>query len=376
MRTADAIIIGGGILGAATGYYLAKNGFKVILLEKKYLCSGSTGRCIGGVRQQFTTPTSIKVAMESVRLFSNMEEELGAQIEWYQGGYLFLAHSETTKNQYLKAIELQRRIGLDVKFISPDEIKGIVPCLSIDGLLGAAYCPYDGQANPFLAVKAYADSIKSLGGKVMVYTPVVQIRTSDSKVTSVMTQNGDEYSTPVVINTAGPYAQEVGRMVSVELPCEPERHEALITERSEPLFDPMIVDYRPDGCYFVQLKATNQIIGCYTPSPKVEGLRVDNSIEFLREMPRRMLRLVPCLEKVKIIRQWAGSYTMTPDGSPIVGPTPLEGFWVAVGMSGHGFMLGPALGKLLAETIVSGTPSIPLDEFRYGRDFKAGEALK
>lgn len=376
MKTADAIIIGGGILGAATGYYLAKKSFKVILLEKEYLCAGSTGRCIGGIRQQFTTPATIKVAMESVRLFSTMEKEFGTDIEWYQGGYLFLAHSETRKNEYLKAIDLQKRVGLDVEFIPPDDIKRIVPSLNLDGLLGAAYCPSDGQANPFLVVKAYTDNIRLLGGKILLYNQVTQVRTSDSKVTSVVTHIGEEYSAPIIVNAAGPHAKDVGRMAGIEFPCEPERHEALVTERSEPLFDPMIVDYRPDGCYFIQIKATNQFIGCYTPYPRVGGPRVNNSIEFIREMPRRMLRLLPSLKDVKIIRQWAGSYTMTPDGSPIVGSTPLEGLFVAVGMSGHGFMLGPALGELLAELIISGVPSIPLDEFRYGRKFREGEALK
>jgi sarcosine oxidase subunit beta len=376
MKTADAIVIGGGILGTAAGYYLAKEGFKVTLLEKEYLCAGSTGRCIGGVRQQFGTSTTIKVAMESVRLFSTMRDDMGVDIEWYQGGYLFLAHSEARKKEYVTAIDLQRRVGLDVEFLSTPEIRDIVPSLSLDGVLGAAYCRSDGQVNPFLVTKAYADGIKSRGGRILLGTEAIQIRSSDSRVTSVVTHMDEEYFAPIVINAAGPSAKEVGRMVGLELLCEPERHEALVTERSEPLFDPMIVDYRPDGCYFIQHKPTNQFIGCYTPSPRIDGPRVDSSIEFIKEMPRRMLRLLPCLKEVKVIRQWAGSYTMTPDGSPIVGSTSLEGFFVAAGMSGHGLMLGPALGELLAELIASDQSSIPLDEFAYGREFKTGEALK
>ncbi|KPJ49451.1 hypothetical protein AMJ40_05475 [candidate division TA06 bacterium DG_26] len=376
MKTADAIVIGGGIVGAATGYYLARQGLKVVLLEAEYLCAGSTGRCIGGVRQQFGTTTTIRVAMESVRLFSTMEEELGTRVEWYQGGYLFLAHSESRKSEYLKVIRLQKEVGLDVDFISPDRVRNIVPPLNLEGVLGAAYCSSDGQANPFLVVKAYADHIRALRGEVVLRTPVTQLKTSDSRVKSAVTLNGEEYTAPIIVNATGPYARNLGNMVNLELNCLPERHEALVTERSEPLFDPMIVDYRPDGCYFIQVKDTGQFIGCYTPDPRVDGTRIDNSIEFIKEMPRRMLRLIPSLKEVKVLRQWAGSYTMTPDGSPIVGPTPLEGFYVAVGMSGHGFMLGPALGRLLAEWIVSGKPSIPLDEFSFGREFKTGETLK
>jgi sarcosine oxidase subunit beta len=375
MKTADAIVIGGGILGAATGYYLARHGLKVVLVEAEYLCAGSTGRCIGGSRQQFGTPATIAVAMESVRLFATMEEELGTSVEWYQGGYLFLAHSESRRNEYLRAINLQRTAGLEVDFITPEQVETVVPSLNMDGILGAAYCSTDGQANPFLTVKAYADHIRSLGGAILLKTAVTQIRTSDSKVLSILTGNGDEYSAPVVVNATGPQARNVAAMVGVDLPCQPERHEALVTERTEPLLDPMIVDYRPDGCYFIQHKPTNQFIGCYTPHPRVDGTGVENSVEFITEMPRRMLRLLPCLSEVKILRQWAGSYTMTPDGSPIVGPTPLEGFFVAAGMSGHGFMLGPALAKLLAQWIISGKPSIPLEEFAYGRAFDVGEML-
>ncbi len=376
MRTSDAIVIGGGILGTATAYYLAKGGLRVTLMEKDYLCAGSTGRCIGGIRQQFTTETTIRVAMESVKLFSQMAEELGHDVEWHPGGYLFLAHSELRKEGYLEAIPLQNRLGLDVAFIQPSDVKEIVPDLNCDGLLGAAYCTTDGQANPFHVVRAYADAIRSSGGEILLRTPVVEIDTSGSKVSSVSTADGLQYFAPVVINAAGPFAKEIGQMVGLEVPCEPERHEALVTERCERLFDPMIVDYRPDGCYFNQTISTNQLIGCYTPDPRIEGTRVDSTLEFMKEMPRRMMRLLPSLQDVKVIRQWSGSYTMTPDGSPIVGLTPLEGFYLAVGMSGHGFMLGPALGRLLAEIIVNGTPSIRIDELAWGRDFQTTEVFK
>jgi sarcosine oxidase subunit beta len=242
--------------------------------------------------------------------------------------------------------------------------------------LGGAYCPSDGQANPFLAVRAYAEAIRSSGGEILLRSRVVSIDASDSRVTAVSTADGQEYSAPIVVNAAGPFAKEIGQMVGLELPCEPERHEALVTERCNRLFDPMIVDYRPDGCYFNQTISTNQLIGCYTPDPRIEGTRVDSTLQFVKEMPRRMMRLLPPLRDVKVIRQWSGSYTMTPDGSPIVGPTPLEGFYVAVGMSGHGFMLGPALGRLLAELITTGTTSIPIDELAYGRSFQSTESFK
>ena len=146
----DVIVIGGGIIGTATGYYLSKSGLRVMLLEKDYLTAGSTGRCITGIRQQFSTPTSIQTAMESVRLFQNLKDELNLHVEWASSGYLFLAHTQEYVDMFKKNIEIQTGFGLDVAFIDAETCQKIVPKLDTDGLLGAAYCPSDGQANPFL----------------------------------------------------------------------------------------------------------------------------------------------------------------------------------------------------------------------------------
>ncbi len=375
-KTADAIIIGGGIVGPASGYYLAKQGMRVALFEKEYLCSGSTGRCIGGIRQQFSSETTIRVAMESVNLFTKMEEELGIGVDWYPGGYIFLAHSEEMKQNYLSVIELQKSLGLGVEFISPEKTMNIVPSLNPEGILGAAYCKSDGQANPFLVVKGYTDMIKRLEGNIFTYTRVTKINVRHSRVVSIETENGDEYFAPIVLNAAGPSFKEVGTLVHIDLPTEPERHEALITEGVERILEPMLVDYRPDGCYFNQKIDTGQFIGCYTPDPKVVGDGVDSSFEFIKEMSKRMIRLLPVLRDVRVIRQWAGSYTMTPDGNPIIDRTEIDGFYVAGGMCGHGFMLGPSLGKLVAELITTGKTSIPIDEFSLTRDFGRKEVMK
>lgn len=375
-KTADCIIIGGGILGCAAGYELAKLGVKVLIIEKEYLASGSTGRCICGIRQQFSALGTIKLAMESVVMFQEMEREFGVSVDWYPGGYLLLAHSKAKEKDYFKVIELQKKLGLNVTYITIDEVLKIIPQLNPKGLLGAVYCPTDGQADPFRVIIGYATAIKMLGSEIMTYTEIRKIKVKNGKVISVITDKKDEYFAPVIINAAGPWVKEVGQLVGVKLPCEPEYHEALVTEATYKLFDPMIVDYRPRGCYFQQLHHTGQIIGCYTPEHPVKGISREASIEFLHEMPSRMLNLIPSLSELKVLRQWAGWYTMTPDGNPIVGETEVEGFWVIGGSSGHGFMLGPALGKCLAELIVNGTSSLPLDEFSLDRKFEKGEMLK
>jgi sarcosine oxidase subunit beta len=375
-NTADVIIIGAGITGAATGYYLSKKGLKVFIFEKSFPCSGSTGRCIGGIRAQYAHPLSIQVMIESIKIFSSLKEELHRDVEWYQGGYLFLAHSEERLKTYLQALKIQKQFNLPVKFVSVEECTKIVPGLNTEDLLGGVYCPTDGQANPFAVTYGYIEGIKRHRGKLFTWTEIKKINLKGNRVISVITDKNEEYFAPVIINAAGPWAKKIGQLVGLDLPVEPERHESLVTEACERLFDPMIVDYRPDGCYFVQHYTTGHFLGCYTPIPNDPGDHINASSTFITEMPRRMIRLVPRLKTLKVIRQWAGSYEMTPDGNPIVDRTPIDGFYVSIGMCGHGFMFGPALGKFLAEIIVSGKSPVPLNDFSLNRSFEKKEAMK
>ena len=374
-KTYDAIVIGGGIIGAATGYYLSKRKLKVLLLEKNYLTSGSTGRCITGIRQQFSTPATIQTAMEAVRLFQSMKEEFDMDVEWKDSGYLFLAHSEDLVDMFKKNISIQSQFGLNVEFITAEECKKIVPLLDIDGLIGGAYCPSDGQANPFLVVRGYVEGIRRNGGRVQIEAEVIDIDVDKGKVQSVTISSGETISAPIILNAAGPWAKDVGKLAGVDLDVAPDRHEALITEGIQYAGVPMLVDYRADGGYFVQ-RITGQFIGCFTPEKKVPGLSTDATLEFLVEMSRRMCRLIHAIENIAILRQWAGSYCMTPDGSPIVDETEVEGLYCSVGMCGHGFMLGPALGKYMAHFITESTWPISMDEFAYGRSFGEMESMR
>lgn len=373
----DAVIIGGGIIGTACGYYLSRQGLKVAIVEQGYLCSGSTGRCIGGIRQQFTSPGSIKLMIESVKHFQEMEQELGADVHWHNGGYLFLAHNPEKKQSFLSNIAVQQAAGLkDVRWVSPEECREIAPGLDISALLGGSYCPSDGQAYPFAVVQGYAEQIKKSGGSIHTFSKVAQILQQGGKATGVKTEDGREFSAGTVINAAGPWARDIGKMAGIEIPVEAERHEALITEGVEYLNIPMLVDYRADGGYFQQYRHNGQFIGCYSPVPNVPGHSTDSTFEFLHEMPKRMLKLLPGLENLKVIRQWAGSYENTPDGNPILDRTGLDGFYTVAGMCGHGFMLGPAMGRVAADLVVSGGREAPYPEFALKRDFSQAEAMK
>ncbi len=374
-NTTDAIIIGGGIIGCATGYYLTKKGLKVYLFEKDYLTAGSTGRCIGGIRQQFSTELSIKIAMESVKKFKVMEQELGLDVEFEQDGYLFLAHNKEKEETYKSLIALQKRMGLDVEYVDVQTIQKIVPGINTEGLLGGTYCPSDGQANPFLVVDGYARRIKEKG-KIFTHCAVTKINLQGNKVNSITTINGETYYAPIIVNATGPFIRDFSRHLGLDIPIYPERHESLITEPIEVFFRPMVVDYRSDGCYFHQKANQGSIIGCYTPVPNVPGNDLGSSFEFIKEMGRRMARLIPKLENIKIIRQWSGSYEMTPDGNPILDKAPIDGLWIISGFCGHGFMLGPEIGYISAEYITAGKPPYDISEFALNRDFSRRELMK
>jgi len=369
----DIAVIGAGIMGMATAYYLSKNGVNLAVIDKEYIGSGSTGRCIAGIRQQFSTPASIAVMKENVSLFSQMEDEFGFSVEFYQGGYLLMAHNEEMVEIFKSNIKIQKKEGVNVSLLSPEEALSVVPKLNIEGLLAAAYCPDDGQAYPFAVLKGYKTKIDERKGDFFLHNPVIEFEKKENFL--LYLEDGTVIEAEKVLLSAGPWTKELGRKIGLDLPIFPERHEALITERIPRIFEPMIVDYRQDGCYFQQL-LTGQVIGCYTPSPNVPGLSKSSSRKFLLEMGRRMVRLVPELESAAILRHWGGSYNMTPDGNPIVDKTSIDNLYIASGMSGHGFMFGPALSKHLAHFIDNDEWDTDLSEFSFSRSFEGKESLK
>jgi len=346
---------------------------KTAVIDKSYIGSGSTGRCISGIRQQFSTAASIGLMKDSVSLFSQMEDEFGFSIDFSKSGYLLMAHDEGLLNVFKSNIELQKKEGINVSLISPEEALSIVPGLNTDGLLGAAYCPDDGQAYPFSVLKGYKKKIDEKSGDFYLHNPVSGIEKKENFLLTLA--NGTLIEANKVLLSAGAWTREIGKKVGLDLPLYPERHEAVITERIPKIIEPMLVDYRKDGCYFQQL-LTGQVIGCYTPDPNVPGIRTDSSCEFLLEMAQRMVRLVPELEKAAILRHWAGCYTMTPDGSPIVDQTEVENLYVASGMSGHGFMFGPGICKHLVTYMVENKWDVDFSEFSISRSFGSKESLK
>ncbi|SCG83377.1 FAD dependent oxidoreductase [Proteiniborus sp. DW1] len=375
IKTADVIIIGGGVTGCSIAYNLAKKGIRdVVVLEKKFLASGATGRCGAGVRQQWGTEMNCRLAMESIKFFETANEELeyDGDIEFHQGGYLLVSTTEKEDAQFKKNVELQKSLGIPVEYITPQEAKEIVPYLNTNIIRSATFCPKDGHLNPFLTTDAYAKAAKKLGVKIYTFTEVLGIKVENGKIKGVITNKG-EISTNIVVNAAGGYSKLIADMVGVDIPVYSERHQILVTEPVEPMQDPMVMSFSLN-IYCQQTPHGSFIMGRGDDS-EPRDLRVTSSWHFLDEMAKTVVELLPPVGELRVIRQWAGLYNMTPDKHPIYGPVKgVEGFYLAIGFSGHGFMLGPMSGLLITEQILGEKNTIDISRLTLER-FEKGELV-
>lgn len=375
IKTADAVIIGGGISGVAIAYNLAKKGVKnIAVIEKGYLASGSTGRCGAGIRQQWGTEMNCKIAKFACELFENANEELKYEgdIEFKQGGYLMISSTEKEHEQFKKNVKLQNSLGIPSRLLNLEEAKEIVPFLNTDGLVSATFCQKDGHLNPFHTTEAFAKAAQRLGVKIYKFTEVIDIVTENGKVKGVKTTKGD-ISTNVVVNAAGGYSQLIGKMVGIELPVFSERHQILVTEAIEQVLKPMVMSFSLN-LYCQQVPHGGLLMG-RGDEGEPRDLRITSGWHFLEEMTKTITKVLPPLKNARMIRQWAGLYNITPDRQPILGPIEeIEGFYLAVGFSGHGFMFGPATGVLIAESILGEETTLPIDMLHLNR-FKKGELI-
>ncbi len=371
--TADAVVIGGGVVGAAIAYNLAKHGLKnTVLCEKHTFASGSTGRCGAGVREQWGAEGNITMCKAAIDIFENLQEELeyDYDIEFVQKGYLMLAYTEKEWEQFKANVKVQHKLGVNAVTLAPEEAREIVPTLNIQGLYGATFNARDGHANPFHTTRAYLKAFERLGGEVYFFTEVTGIEQSKGKIRGIETTKGD-ISTPVVVNAAGPWAAPVASMVEVSLPLYTERHQILVTEPVGHLFDPMLMSFSR-GFYSQQTPHGSVIMGIGDPN-EPKGYDTGHSWQFLKRMCDIMCSVVPALKDVRVVRQWSGLYTISPDAHPILGTVPgIDGFYHAVGFSGHGFMLAPIVGQVIAEMITGKDLSIDISGLDLGR-FERGD---
>lgn len=367
VSTVEVIIIGAGVIGCSIAYHLAKMGcYDVIVLEKNYIGSGSTEKCAGGIRQQFSTETNIRLSMESVRFFVRFEEETGHPADFRQNGYLMLATTEEELEAFQQNAALQRKLGLEVYLLSPEEARDIVPRLNIEDVTGASYCPSDGYADPYSVVQGFASAARQFGVRILQDTEVVGVEKKGGGVSAVLTTAG-KFEAPAVVNAAGPYAAQVGQTVGVEIPIRPSRRHVFVTAPLDEIAKscPMVVDFH-NGFWF-RREGPGLIFGMRNPDePESFDTRVDWG--FLPTIARAACHRLPLLEHIGVMAGQAGLHSDTPDANAIVGKAPeVEGLYLACGFSGHGFMHSPALGRVMAELIIKGETTPDISSLALGR---------
>jgi sarcosine oxidase subunit beta len=370
-ETADIVVIGAGIVGCSIAYHLAVQAApKVVVVEKDLICSGSTGKSAGGIRQQFATEVNVRLSVESLRMFHRMREELGIDPEFRPVGYLFMAIMEKELRLFRRQADFLQGYGIPVRTVSPDDIRRIVPYVRLDDIIGGVYCSTDGYAAPYEVTMGYASAARRLGVKIHEQRVVTGILKDGDRVAGVETSQGPIHAR-VVVNAAGAEGGLVGVMAGVDVPVKPYRRQLFVTGPlpefgQEP---PLTIDYHRNW-YF-----RGEMGGCLFSGPKDDESTFDTNVdwEHLAESVANAVARVPVLEQAEIKRGWAGSYDLSPDNNAILGAVPeLPGFYLATGHSGHGFMHGPATGKLMAELILTGKTSIDisalsLDRFRTGK---------
>ncbi len=353
-RTAEVVVIGGGVMGASTTYHLAARGQQgVVLLEKEaFFGLGATGRCAGGVRYQFATEINIRLSLESLPMLERFEEEIGQPIDYRPIGYLFFLTREEDVEAFRRNVALQHRLGVMTEWLTGDEVRRRLPWMRLDDVLAGTFYAKDGLVDPNGVVMGYVRRATQLGAQALTEVTVTGIEVRSGRVVAVHTNRGT-IATRTVVNTAGPWAGCIGQMAGVDLPIQPVRRQWLTTTPIPELPSdfPFVIDFA-QALYF-HPEGEGLLTGMSNPnqSPGFDQT-VDADWELVH-MEAAMKRL-PLLERAGVVSRVAGLYEVTPDAHPILGATPVEGFFVCAGFSGHGFMHGPIAGKLMSEILLDG----------------------
>ncbi|MDR3164387.1 MAG: FAD-binding oxidoreductase [Synergistaceae bacterium] len=373
-RTADAVVIGGGMMGMATAYYLKRIGVNdVVLVEENTPASGSTGRCAASFRAQWGGALNITLGKACIDRFEHLAEHLdiNLDIQLYQNGYLLVAYTESQFEQFKKNVELQNSMGVPSKLLNHAEALEICPGIEIGDAVGFSYYKRDGHADPMITNFAYYEAARRIGVRVEKFTKATGFKVGFGHVKGVVTNKG-EVDTDIVVNAAGPWAGRVGALAGLNIPVKGERHELMATEPVDFGVCPtMLMSFEPDY-YIFQRPHGSILAGCGPSRYRAEAAPFDDyalgaSWNFMEHMAGHVNKLIPRARELRVVRQWSGMYDITPDLQPVIGESDeLKGFWVNVS-GARGFMFGPVAGEMVAEKIVNGHTSLPIDEFHWRR---------
>jgi sarcosine oxidase subunit beta len=377
-KTADAVVIGGGILGASTAHFLAKKGFgKVVLLEKRTLAAVSTGNSAANVRTFYSNSLTVQLAWRAVQMFENDREELGGDSSFQQVGFLALLEAESAVPGR-HVLEMEREHGVEVRELSPEDIQEVAPQFNLEGVVGAVYEPRSGYADPVRTTRCLAERAREWGLVVYEGVGATGIRLQGNRVVAVETEEGP-IDTPVVVNAAGPWGRQVGLWVGRNYSIRWSRETDLVL-RLPPEFGTFPVTSDPGlRIYFHSMDDDKMMAGLGGPKD-VEPLDIDSydpdlDLNTRQRIEQGLFQRVPSLRNADFVHGWASIYTITDDWHPLVGPElDLEGYYACFAGSGHCFKLGPPIGESLADVIAGDTPRIDIRPLRPSR-FIDGEPL-
>jgi sarcosine oxidase subunit beta len=377
--TAELVIVGGGCMGASVAYHLAARGMTgVVLLEREaQLGTASTGRNAGGFRHQFSHPANIELSKESIALFARFEEAVGYPIDYWPDGYLFLLSSPASVDAFRANVDLQRAHGIAVDWLTPAQAASRCPGLDVTGLAAATFCAADGIADPNGVTMGFARAAQARGVEIRRGEEAIAIEVGGGRVTGVRTTAGT-IATPRVVNAAGPWAGEIGRLAGLDVPVVPERRHIFIAQPpgggswddgphrgAVPASRLMVIDF--ESTFYFHREGAGLLFGMGDPDEQ-PGFDITVRWDFLPKVIDVAVRRLPALTDAAVSHAWAGLYEMTPDHNPIIGPAPaLDGFFTIAGFSGHGFQHSPAAGRILADLITGRDPQFDLAPFAHGR---------
>jgi sarcosine oxidase subunit beta len=382
-RTADVVVVGGGVVGASAAYHLAAAGAgRVLVLERAdHLAAGSTGACAGGFRFQFSSAINVRLSQASVPMITGFTQEHGLPLDVVQDGYLFLVRGEELWRRFLAANELHASLGVEAEVLTPEEAASLAPGIATEDLVGATFGPRDGIADPSGLTQGYATLARGSGAEIEFGVEVEVVRIGGDRVLGVDTSDGP-IDAGVVVNAAGPWAGVLAATAGVDLPLEPIPRHVLVTGPFDGAPERRTLVIEAMTSFYFHREGAGVLMGMGGASERASFETATDDSFIAEELLPTAVRVFPPLEAASVEHSWVGLYEMTPDRHPIIGEAPgVAGFYLANGFSGHGFQHAPVVGKLLAELIVGGAAttvdisSLGLDRFERGHLVREGHVV-
>ena len=379
----DVVVIGGGSTGTSIAYYLCKKGAgKVALLEREYIAWGQTGRSTAVVRLHYSTPEVAKMALISWEVLKNMEKEVGGPSGFKEVGFAILA-GENDFEALKRNVEMQRSIGIETRIITPEELKEMEPRINTEDIAGAAYEPKSGYADPVTTAQSFAKAAEEIGCRIMVKTEVTGFELDGNRISRITTTSG-VVETDVVVNASGVWNNMLLDKLGISLPVEVVKEEIVVWDRPESFTgEHMVIGDLPNDYYMRPFGDRQTYMGSINPDlstksryPTEFNLDERISINTFSRYGEKVSRRFPVMSEARVYGGWIGLYDITPDWHPIIGKSEkIENLYHAVGMSGHGFKLCPAIGMLMSDIILKGKSDIVDQSFFNEKRFKEGRLI-